>query len=355
MTSRPELIKARRDNNTGNGKKINGLDYLSFPTKPMPHGLLLQFKDYNYNKYVNTITAPPKADENGGETGTFAFNSAAYKFVNDINPPEIEAAAAIELPFPRQLADNTNIRVQQFERDFIYERMASAAASMSDAGLSSVTTGVQNFLAAVRQGGSDLINNREALLEQATAAAKNVTGGSAQKAAALAGYLARNYISGEIGKNLGVVGERVINPQETLSFSGVDLRNFTFTWDLFPSNKNDTESLNKIINLLKVKSLPAVDGIDGSVSLSRAFLKYPSVVELNLLGVQENHFMRFKRCMISSVNIDYGGQSGMPEIIKGGVPASVTLSIGFSELQIHTQDDYLPKADKSEGLGGSSF
>jgi hypothetical protein len=30
----------------------------------------------------------------------------------------------------------------------------------------------------------------------------------------------------------------------------------------------------------------------------------------------------------------------MPQIIKGGVPAAVTLSISFSEVQIHTRDDY---------------
>ena len=67
----------------------------------------------------------------------------------------------------------------------------------------------------------------------------------------MAGYLARNFISGEIAKSIAVVGERTVNPQETLSFSGVDLRNFTFTWDLFPSNRTDSQMINNIVKLVK--------------------------------------------------------------------------------------------------------
>jgi hypothetical protein len=76
--------------------------------------------------------------------------------------------------------------------------------------------------------------------------------------------------------------------------------------------------------------------IVGAVS----FLQYPSVVELSLLGVQEAHFMRFKRAMIDNVSVDYTGGGNQVSIIKGGVPASVTLSISFKELTIQTAEDY---------------
>lgn len=339
MTTRPQLLKLRRDNNQ-DGKKINGQDYLSFPTKPMPHGLLLQFKDYNYNNYVNTLNA-----EKTKEGKVTVEQNPNLSFVNTLSasaPPEIEANAAIELPFPRTLTDSTNIRVQQFERDFLYERVAGAVSGMTDIGTDGVAAVAKDILGGARDFGRNIVEDPIAAVKGIVEKASAAVGGSAQKAAAMAAYLGRNFISGEISKNMGVVSERVINPQETLSFTGVDLRNFSFTWDLFPSNKNDTESLNKIIRFLKMKSLPAVEGVDGSSTLARAFLKYPSIVELNLLGVQEDHFMRFKRCMISNVTVDYGA-GGMPEIIKGGVPAAVSLTISFSEIVMQTQDDYIVK------------
>ena len=43
--------------------------------------------------------------------------------------------------------------------------------------------------------------------------------------------------------------------------------------------------------------------------------------------------------MIQNVTVDYGA-GGMPEIMKGGVPAAVTLTITFSEIQIQTAQDY---------------
>lgn len=339
MTTRPQLLKLRRDNNQ-DGKKINGQDYLSFPTKPMPHGLLLQFKDYNYNSYVNTINA-----EKTKEGTVTAAANENLSFVDTLSVKavaEIEANAAIELPFPRTLTDSTNIRVQQFERDFLYERVAGAISGLTDVGADGITQAAKQVLGNAREYGQNVIDDPMKTARDIVSKFQGAVGNSPQKAAAMAAYLGRNFISGEISKNMGVVSERVVNPQETLSFTGVDLRNFSFTWDLFPSNKNDTENLNKIIRFLKMKSLPAVEGVDGSPTLARAFLKYPSIVELNLLGVQEDHFMRFKRCMISNVTVDYGA-GGMPEIIKGGVPAAISLTISFSEIVMQTKDDYIVK------------
>lgn len=338
MTARPELIE-KRTNAFGDGKTLG--NYLSFPTKPMPHGLLMQFKDYDYNRYVNTIRAVGTGDDRAVE-----FNEAGYRFVSQIGAvPEIDSQNAIELPFPRQLTDTQQIRVNQFERDFLYERVASGLASLAGAdGKSFVDNAAdvtKQFLSKVREAGQNIVQNPIELAQTLAAGATQALGGmDANKAAAIAAYLGRNFISGEIAKSMGVVGQRTINPQETLNFDGVDLRNFTFTWDLFPSNEDDTKNITKIVNMLKRKALPAVDGVEGSPGLQRAFLKYPSVVELNLLGVQEKHFMRFKRAMISNVTVDYG-VNGMPEIIKGGVPAGITLSVSFSEIQIHTQDDYI--------------
>lgn len=357
-TSRPELLKQRsfRDNNGRRNGKTMG-SYLSFPTKPLPHGLLLQFKSYNYKEYVSAISKTKGVDgklkvEENKNLG-FVPSIGGYNLTNeaDSKKPVISATNAIELPFPRTLQDSTNIRVQQFERDFLYERLASGIASFNDG-----TGGLGNFFGNVGNAAEQLMDGTFNYMKSMgqSASEEGITGAlmgviksganklsqfDTQKAMGMAGYLARNFIPGEIAKSVGVVSQRTVNPQETLSFSGVDLRNFTFSWDLYPSNPDDTKRIREIVEKLKMHSLPTTEAASTGGSTARAFLNYPDIVELNLLGVQEDHFMRFKRCMIQSVGVDYGA-GGMPEIIKGGVPAAVTLTITFSEIQIQTAQDY---------------
>jgi hypothetical protein len=358
-TSRPQLIKERsfRDNDgRRNGKTLGA--YLSFPTKPLPHGLLLQFKSYDYKEYVSAISQV--LDKDRKPTGEYRENTnlgfvpalTSNPFAGlDQKSAQIKASTAIELPFPRTLQDSTNIRVQQFERDFLYERLASGIASFNDGegGLGNFFSNVAGAAANLMDGTTNYMKamgskaNEQGMAAAMLGAIKSGAGKlsqfDTQKAIGMAGYLARNFIPGEIAKSVGVVSQRTVNPQETLSFSGVDLRNFTFSWDLYPSNADDTTRIRKIVKLLKQKSLPTSEAADVGGTTARAFLNYPDIVELNLLGVQEDHFMRFKRCMIQNVTVDYGA-GGMPEIMKGGVPAAVTLTITFSEIQIQTAQDY---------------
>jgi len=326
MSSRPELIKERRESAK--------FAKFAFPAKkPMPHSILMTFEEYDYQTYISSITKSGEQNPN-------------LSFVPDIKSrAEISNTSTIELPFPRQLTDNNNIRVQSFERDFMYERAASYVAGMADGGLGEtagqIMGALESGLKGVRAGSKQFF---EAPLTAIKNGLAQIEGVSSEKAAAMAGYLARNIIGGDLSRTISAVTNRAVNPQETLSFTGVDLRNFSFSWDLFPSNKDDTDEITRIVNFLKARSLPEVEDGGSEQFLGRAFLKYPDIVSLNLLGVDESKFTRFKRCMISNVTVDYGGGSQV-SIIKGGVPATVTLSVAFSEVQIQTRDDYETKKE----------
>jgi len=356
-SNRPELLKLRSQYNN-DGRK-NGMamgEVYSFPSKPMPHGLLLIFKDYNYQTYVSSVAAVYSKENPGEVTGVGAnsnlglLQTLSAQAAGDVGLPAVTSSTAIELPFPRTLNDTQNIRVQQFERDFLYERLASGLAQFDTGGgidgmISNISTTAESMLDNINNYGrmmgqkANVEGYGATILQTLKDSAAALGNFDSSKAAAMAGYLARNFISGEIAKSIAVVGERTVNPQETLSFSGVDLRNFTFTWDLFPSNRTDSQMIKEIVNLVKQKSLPTTEDAGAGGITAKAFLNYPSIVELYLLGVDEEHFMRFKRCMVSNITVDYGG-GGMPEILKGGRPAVVSLSISFSELAIHTSEDY---------------
>jgi len=165
-------------------------------------------------------------------------------------------------------------------------------------------------------------------------------------AAAGASYLLRNFLPGDIGRSVGVYAGNVVNPKETLAFEGVNLKSHQFTWELYPFDKTDSETIKQIVHFLKTKALPETQGvnINGEEVISRAFLRYPSVVEIHLLGVDQTHFPRFKPCMIQSVNVDYGATGNIP-IMTDGKPGAVQLGIQLQELEIHTANDYSGAAE----------
>jgi len=170
--------------------------------------------------------------------------------------------------------------------------------------------------------------------------------------AKIASFMMKNTLNSfapGLGKALGASRGTAINPQATLSFEGVNLRQFSFDWTLYPESKEEALSIKKIIRSIKRNILPEIQSVTGTDvdggsglganSLSRAFLKYPAVVSINLLGIDESHFLRFKPCMVDNINIDYGA-SGEIIIAEGGVPQGIKVSMTFKELEIQTAHDY---------------
>jgi hypothetical protein len=319
--SRPEQLRFIRE-------REKGIELLSFPAKPLPHSIQMIFHKYDYSKYAASAVR-------GTGEGTTIASNPNLGLVQPNNTIEEKSTGSLELPFPRTLRDATGVQVTSFERDFAYERLASGIASLSNMSGDDIRAGLEGVLAGVREGGAALVKDGPAAAMQKLFA--NV---GMDTAKSVATFLAKKYLPGDLAKTVSAVSGQVVNPQQTLAFEGVNLREFTFEWDLFPSNLEDTKQITNIVNFLKRQMLPGTSGIANVSGLERAFLQYPSVVELSLLGVQEAHFMRFKRAMIDNVSVDYTGGGNQVSIIKGGVPASVTLSISFKELTIQTAEDY---------------
>jgi len=322
----------------------------AFPTKPLPHGLQMIFKDYDYSAYAASFQV-----KQAGNGTTVESNPNLGLIPLKNNPVQESSTGSLELPFPRILRDATGVQVTAFERDFLYERLASGAAGVlsGKSAIGDVMGAMAEIAGSALDGAYNLGKSigEKGFLTSAEEALKAL---EINDAKSIAAYLAQKYISGDLAKTAGTVFGKVVNPQQTLAFEGVNLREYSFEWELFPANKSDTEKITEIVRFLKRKMLPSVSGVAGIEGLERAFLGYPSVVELSLLGVQEEHFLRFKRAMISDVTVDYSGGGPQVSIIKGGVPASVTLSITFKELSIQTAEDYTDSQTKSSENKNSS-
>ena len=313
-STRPE--RARKTKEFRSSNKIH-----SFPAKPMPHSMMMTFKKYDYSNLYNKINT----------TTTSGNNSVVQKSEEII----------IELPFPTNLTDVTSLRIETFGR--------SAAAATFASGLSSVQ-------AAGTDGGSAIGSAKaaaDALAEGAQktgAALVDKSNAGRQDMAAFLSHSAAKLIKNDFSTTIDSVVGRASNPKETLSFNGVDLKSYSFSWKLFPSNIQDSESIKNIIKAIKSQILPSTRDF---VGFPKVFLTYPSTVDIQLLGVDESYFFKFKTSMVTSFNVNYGSGDGVP-LIAGGKPAHVTIDIGFSELEAHTagHEETLDEVVSNSDSGG---
>lgn len=311
---------------------------LFFPANGFPHGIQLIFKKYDYTKLV--------------------LGAQGVRSKSQFSSAEETGILAVELPMPSTLTDATGLQVNGFERTFLESFIADTLAPAFDGNIGDIAKNLFELGEGAMEKGID------ALFGEAKTDAQKAAANQGSK---IASFMAKNIVGNVapgIGKALSASRGTAINPQATLSFEGVNLRSFQFDWTLYPESKEEAEAIKKIIRSIKRNILPETQPIDGGViegglgvgtvggtSLNRAFLAYPAVVNINLLGIDESHFLRFKPCMCDSFNVDYGA-SGEIIVAEGGVPQGVKLSMSFKELEIQTAQDYLepePKGDVDNG------
>jgi len=336
----PNSVSAAKKRHT----KTNEIGKLiSFPSKPHPHGMLLVFKKYKYRSI---------------DEGYSLLRSSLRTGQGRSAGIELAGQSAIQLPFPLGLVDNTSLRINNFQRDPITESITNAAKPFLE-GSKSMTVG--GLLSAGKQG---LVNAGVNAANIDTSDVSNTIGGlgsglmdvgkafldtDISKLAGAAAYFLRSNLPGDMASQVDAVLGQAINPREALAFQGVDMKNHTFEWEMYPSNRTDSLNIRNIVNMLKINSLPVTEdlalgqGNDQKVLVAEAFLKYPAVVDIYLLGVNESYFMPFKTCMVTNFTVNYGAsETGM---LEGGKPVAVSLGINLAELAIHTANDYLDETD----------
>jgi hypothetical protein len=335
MARPDQTLRSKGSNEQG------GVKRLFFPEAPFPHGIQLIFKDYSYEEMVQD-------------------RKIGSGFVKSVTAgPKEKSLLAIELPMPSSLTDATGVIINSMEREFMETFLSDTLSPILEGG----TEGAGGLL-------KGLFDLGETSVEGIAGALKNfyndpkATGGKAVQAlddaskggAKVLSYFMRNTldtISPGLGKSMGAASGIAMNPNATLAFDGVNLRSFSLDWTLYPDSAEEAESIKQIVRAMKKQMLPEVQSIFGSEQsdiadavggatstiLSRAFLKYPSVVYINLLGVDESAFPRFKPVMIDSIDVNYG-PSGEVVIAQGGVPQGIKLGISCKEIEIQTAEDF---------------
>jgi len=150
------------------------------------------------------------------------------------------------------------------------------------------------------------------------------------------------------------------NPNPSISFAGPSLRSFNLNWTFYPTSKEESDRIFDIIKTLKQAALPS-----NTFSASGAILNYPYMCQLNFFpwdgspnrnfdagenrwGWTSSSILRYKKCVMNSVDVDYN-PSNVPGFFKeGDAPVAIRLSIGFDEIE------YMLSGDWESTLGGST-
>jgi hypothetical protein len=135
----------------------------------------------------------------------------------------------------------------------------------------------------------------------------------------------------------GVAGQlfgAIPNPHVTVFFQGVDLRAHSFTWKFAPKNEGESKTIQRIIREFKKRMLPNYKWGAANV------LGYPQMVQISLEPNMNEALYSFKKCMISSVNVNYA-PNGVPSFFAGTkYPTLIEFQVNLQELEIFTSQDY---------------
>jgi len=322
-TNRPEESIRQKEY-----KSARTSNFIRFPDKPFPHSMLLVFEEYSYTKfkdgYGDSITNDSESTIASGRASGIGLRSMQ----------------SVELPFPKQLSDVSGLIYNNMQQNPLIEGAVQKAAEIASGrggNLSDIPGAIQDAgklgaqaLQAMTSGGTGGL----------ASLAKSIASTSTADATSMTKFMLSKFIPEFLSNAVNLSLGQALNPRETITFEGVQLKTHTFNWDLYPDNARDSDRIQEIISFMKGAVLPEAQDIgSGSRGIKKAFLKFPKTVKIYLIGVDQNFYMKFKPSMVSNMTVDYaaGGTLG---IMAGGKPAGVNISITLQELQIETANDY---------------
>jgi len=153
--------------------------------------------------------------------------------------------------------------------------------------------------------------------------------------------------SGDFNQALTRQTGAVFNSNTELLFSGVSLRSgFSFSFDMVPRSKKESDEIKDIIRFFKSESAAQKGAAAGDAS--GLFLKSPSVFRLRYMsGGQPHPFLnQFKICALNAMSVDYTA-SGTYATYSDATPVHMNMTLTFQELTPIYREDYMESGGKT--------
>jgi len=244
------------------------------------------------------------------ETGTISSGLRGQNYLEEV-------LNTIFLPMPANLATAYNAGYQNEELGQLGKLAVTTAADMRR-GADTGTTAFTGSLASIGEKIISVVTTKEgigALAEGAAAAGVQQLGGGVVKAAA--------------ADFAGVAP----NPHRVMLFTGVDFREHQFQYKLSPRNQQESETITKIITLMKKYMLPSFG--QGS---SRAFFNYPEIFEIDFRNKQ--HLFEIQPSVLKSFTVQYHplGYAAYTRTETSIAPVEIEINMTFQEIEILTRE-----------------
>ena len=127
------------------------------------------------------------------------------------------------------------------------------------------------------------------------------------------------------------------NPYMEVLFDAMQLRTFTYNFTFAPKNREETEDVQKIIQLFRFHMAPELKGA------ANRFLTLPSEFDIHYMyqdksgqASENDYYNKIATCVCTAVDTNY-----TPDGVKsfeGGAPTKITMSLAFQETELLTKD-----------------
>jgi hypothetical protein len=153
--------------------------------------------------------------------------------------------------------------------------------------------------------------------------------------------------SGDFNQSFSRSTGNVFNSNTELLFSGVSLRSgFSFSFDLVPRSKKESDEIKDIIRFFKSESAAQKGAAGGGAA--GLFLKSPSVFQLKYMSGGKPHpfLNQFKICALNAMSVNYTA-SGTYATYSDATPVHMQMTLTFQELTPIYREDYIEAGSKT--------
>lgn len=240
----------------------------------------------------------------------YCFRLTFYEFERfyKISETNVNVKDVVRLPLPSNLVDSVSIQYNNLEMGALRGELLPAVSDVADTFMQS---GAADAAAEAYKGLMKAIQD--------------------PKLAQLLGRRALGGVSREAASALDLALGNTPNPHQIITFNGVNLRSYQFTWRFSPNNDRDSKALKDLIFYMKRRTLPRKD--------NNFFLKYPDVVRLKVFPAVLNDLFNFRTMVVDSFLVNYA-PSGNLSFLADDMPSEVEVSMTLKEVDIQTADDY---------------
>jgi hypothetical protein len=132
-----------------------------------------------------------------------------------------------------------------------------------------------------------------------------------------------------------------LNPQLQMVYRGTGLRTFQLSFTFTPKSKEESYSVNNIINRFRFYAAPSLSGIEKSSNSSsneNMFLIPPAVFNLSFFinGTESTILPKYGDCVLESIDIN-NAPNGLA-VYDNGSMVQTQLNLSFKEMDILTRD-----------------